>query len=149
MYKYGMILLLLGMAAHNAGAQVFTDPAAAFETAQARDKPVLLVFQGSDWCIPCINLEHKVLSQPVFLEFVEDKLVLLKADFPQNKKVEAALEKQYEALAEAYDREGRFPKMILLGRHKEAMHIFRTDYTLPAELVHDLEPELKKYHAKM
>lgn len=149
MYRYGIILLLLLWTAPIVKAQVFTDPATAFEAAQARDKPLLLVFQGSDWCIPCINLEHKVLSQPAFLDFAKDNFILLKADFPQNKKIEASLEKQYEALAETYDKEGSFPKIILLGRNKKAIRTFRTDYIQPSELMHDLEQELKKYHAEM
>ncbi len=149
MYRYGIILLLLLWTTPIVKAQVFTDPAAAFEMALTREKPVLLVFQGSDWCIPCIHLEHKVLSQPAFLDFAKDNFILLKADFPQNKKLEASLEQQYEALAEAYDKEGSFPKMILLDRNKKPIHTFRTDYTQPSELVHDLEQELKKYHAEM
>lgn len=148
MYRYGIVLLLLLMTS-GLKAQVFTNPPEAFEAMQTQDRPLLLVFQGSDWCIPCINLEHKVLSQPDFLSFVKDNLVMLKADFPQQKRLQASLEKQYEALAEQYDPEGSFPKMLLLDRNKKVLHIFSTHYTTPAQLMPDLEQALKKYHAEM
>jgi thioredoxin-related protein len=148
MYRYGIVLLLLLMTS-NINAQVYTDPPAAFEVMQAQHKPMLLVFQGSDWCIPCINLEHRVLSQPDFLSFVKENLIVLKADFPQQKQLQASLVKQYEALAEQFDPEGAFPKMLLLDRNKKVLRVFPTTYAAPSQLVTDLEKELKKYHAEM
>jgi thiamine biosynthesis lipoprotein len=148
MYRYGIVLLFL-LTTSSLRAQVFTHPDEAFAAMQAQDRPLLLVFQGSDWCIPCINLEHKVLSQPGFLSFVQSNLVVLKADFPQQKQLPASLVKQYEALAEQYDPEGSFPKIVLLNRHKKVLHVFPAHYTTPSQLVADLEKELKKDHAEM
>ena len=36
-----------------------TDFTKAKEKATAEDKPIILVFQGSDWCAPCKNLTVK------------------------------------------------------------------------------------------
>jgi len=59
---------------------------------QARDEALLknqnivLVFQGSDWCAPCIKLERELWSSTEFKHFAKDNFVLLKADFPKKKK---------------------------------------------------------------
>lgn len=115
----GIFLLLLLLVTYTTRAQVFTDPEKAFTTAAAAGKPVLLVFQGSDWCIPCIQLEKKVLSTESFLRFTEDSLVVLKADFPQRKKIDPAYIRQYEKLAETFNPEGAFPKVLLLDAQQK------------------------------
>ena len=77
-------------------------------------RPVLLVFSGSDWCIPCIRLEKEVLSDTVFLAFAKQHLQVVNADFPQRKKGSAEQERRNEALAARYNPEGAFPKLLLL-----------------------------------
>ena len=46
-----------------------------FEKSQLKalkeNKKVLLVFSGSDWCIPCIRLEDKVWNSTVFKTYAE------------------------------------------------------------------------------
>lgn len=49
--------------------------------ASRSDRPLFLLFTGSDWCAPCMRLEKEVLSQKPFLSFAEDNLVLVKMDF--------------------------------------------------------------------
>lgn len=77
-------------------------------------RPTLLVFSGSDWCIPCIQLEKTILSDSSFLHYAEAHLELVRADFPQRKKLSKEQQKQNEALAAQYNPEGAFPKMLLL-----------------------------------
>jgi len=131
------------------GAQTTTDPQEAFRQAALTGKPVLLVFQGSDWCIPCIRLEQQVLSTEQFNAFARDRFLILKADFPQKKKIPATLVQQYEALAEIFNPEGRFPKLLLLGKDKQALHTFQQDYSAPGALIDELEKTLKEAHAAM
>lgn len=45
------------------------------------NKPVFLLFTGSDWCAPCMQLEREVLSQKAFKSFAKESLVLAKIDF--------------------------------------------------------------------
>ncbi|MCB0574042.1 MAG: thioredoxin family protein [Saprospiraceae bacterium] len=78
-------------------------------------KYVLLVFSGSDWCIPCIRLEKTLLSDSAFLQFAETRLDIVRADFPQRKKLPPEQVRSNEALAERYNPEGIFPKLLLLG----------------------------------
>src|SRR6187431_753034 len=91
-----------------------------FETAKAtamkEDKYILLNFSGSDWCAPCIKLKQEVFENETFLTLAQEKLVLLRADFPRAKKNQLAeeLKKHNEALAEKYNPEGKFPLTLLL-----------------------------------
>ena len=62
-----------------------------FEKSQQKalkeNKKVLLVFSGSDWCIPCIRLEIRCGIQPLFKTYAEKYLLLYRADFPKRKKI--------------------------------------------------------------
>lgn len=144
-----IILLFTLLTTARAGAQVFTDPAAAFASAGATHRQVLLVFQGSDWCIPCIKLEQQVLSSPRFLQFVQDSLVVLKADFPQRKKIAAGLVPQYEKLAEAFNPEGSFPKAVLLDAQQKSITPVTLTDTAPETFIAQIKALLRTYAAKM
>ncbi|MEZ4687071.1 MAG: thioredoxin family protein [Bacteroidia bacterium] len=45
------------------------------------NRPLFLLFTGSDWCAPCKRLEKEVLTQKAFRSFAKDNLVLVKMDF--------------------------------------------------------------------
>jgi thiol:disulfide interchange protein len=109
----------------------------------------LLVFQGSDWCIPCIQLEQKVLSGERFLQFVKDSLVVLKADFPQRKKIDPALVSQYEKLAEAFNPEGSFPKAILLNAQRKRIAQITIKNPAPETFIAAIKELVRVYAAKM
>lgn len=90
---------------------IWQNPAKAQTTAQ---RPTLLIFSGSDWCLPCIQFEKTILSDSSFLDFVGQHLEFIQADFPQRARQSAELKKQNEILAERYNPEGTFPKILLL-----------------------------------
>lgn len=93
-----------------------TDFAAARQLASKGHKPILLVFQGSDWCAPCIKLDREVWSTDEFKAYAAERLVLVKADFPRRAK-NALPEAQQQAnakLAETYNKTGIFPLVIIL-----------------------------------
>ncbi|MFK7970902.1 MAG: thioredoxin family protein [Bacteroidia bacterium] len=46
-------------------------------------KPILVLFTGSDWCAPCMQLEREVLSKKAFQDYAKKNLVLVKMDFPR------------------------------------------------------------------
>ena len=86
------------------------------QLAQANDLPIVLVFQGSDWCAPCIKLDRSVWSTDEFKVYAKEHFVMLKADFPRrksNKLPEAQLTKN-KALAEQYNRNGIFPFVVVM-----------------------------------
>jgi len=91
-----------------------------FDKAKARaaenDLPIVLVFQGSDWCAPCIRLDREVWATEAFRAYAETHFVMLKADFPRRKQ-NALPPAQAEAnarLAELYNKNGIFPMVVVL-----------------------------------
>lgn len=115
-------LLFLGMiSCALCHAQVMQNPDKAFDLARQTGKKVMLVFSGSDWCIPCIQFNKTILSDSSFLRFAGDNLVLLEADFPQRKKIAAPLRLQYDSLAAAFNPDGAFPHVVLLSPEKKLM----------------------------
>ncbi|MFT6370398.1 MAG: thioredoxin-related protein [Maribacter sp.] len=92
-----------------------------FETAKATAKkiqvPIILVFQGSDWCAPCIKLDREVWSTPVFQKYAADNYVMLQADFPRKKTNQLSKEQTTanKLLAEKYNQKGIFPLVVVLN----------------------------------
>lgn len=86
------------------------------QKAQEENKLILLNFSGSDWCGPCIMLKKKVFAHDDFKTIANNKLVLVRADFPRLKKNRLAKEEiqKNEELAELYNPSGKFPFTILL-----------------------------------
>lgn len=91
-----------------------------FEEAQLKAKQeqklILLNFSGSDWCAPCIKMKQEVFESADFNELANQKLILVRADFPRSKKNQLPKEQvlHNEKLAERYNSEGKFPYTLLL-----------------------------------
>jgi thioredoxin-related protein len=112
-----------------------TDFAKAKTEANSQHKYILLNFSGSDWCGPCIKLKKEVLDSPEFLKYSESKLVLVRADFPRNKKnrLSPELTKHNEALAEKYNNQGKFPFTVLIdseGKVVKSWEGYTTNMTI-------------------
>jgi thioredoxin-related protein len=124
--------------------QIEHDAEEAFRIASETQKPVLLVFAGSDWCAPCIRFDKQVLSENEFLEFAKENLVILKADFPQRKQVAAKEQKQNDLLAEAYNPKGIFPQLILLRADKTVLAPLPYSNQSSEEFISQLKDTLSK-----
>lgn len=86
--------------------------------AEKESKDIVLVFSGSDWCIPCIKLERNIWESQDFKDYSKDHFVLLRADFPK-KKADALpkeLQESNDKLAEIYNRQGMFPLVLVLDK---------------------------------
>ena len=81
--------------------------------ARAENKPILLVFSGSDWCGWCIKLDREVFSTDEFKKWAADNIVCMIADFPAVKKIEDKLKQQNEQLRDSYNVAG-YPTVLLL-----------------------------------
>jgi len=81
-------------------------------------KYILLNFSGSDWCGPCIKMKKEVFESDAFQSLAGEKLVLLRADFPRQKRNQLPGEqvRHNEALAEKYNPDGKFPLTVLLDK---------------------------------
>ena len=112
-----MLLLLVIFLGFNVHAQEWqTDLKTAEKIAKNENKEILLVFQGSDWCAPCIKLDREVWSTNEFKSYAKDHYVLLKADFPKRSKNALPKEQQEknDKLAATYNQNGYFPFVLLL-----------------------------------
>ncbi len=93
------------------------------QLAVGSQRQILLVFAGSDWCRPCMQLEQEVFATPFFQALSQKHLVAYKADFPRRKKnrLPPSLQQQHEALAARYNPEGAFPYVLLLDPEGEIL----------------------------
>ena len=93
-----------------------------FEVAKARAEKegvnIVLVFSGSDWCIPCMKLEKNIWESQEFIECSKTHFVLLRADFPKKKAnvLPKEQQEQNDRMAESYNRQGLFPLVLVLDK---------------------------------
>ena len=139
------IFLLLSLSTLiSARAQVEPDPEKAFREARQSGRQILLVFSGSDWCLPCIRFEKNILTDSAFRNFAGKRFVILEADFPQRKKIPAARRSQYESLASEFNTEGAFPKIILLTPDKSPLAVLSYTGQSPADFMEEMSRSLKQ-----
>ena len=98
-----------------------TDIDTAQKIASEKNKRIILVFQGSDWCAPCIKLEKEIWDSEDFKEYAKENYVLLKADFPRKKKNKFSdiQQEKNNKLAEKYNPKGFFPRVVVLNKNAE------------------------------
>lgn len=107
-------------AAYVANAQEWqTDFEGAKAMAGKENRNIILVFQGSDWCAPCIKLDKDVWSTEEFQAYAKDHYVMLQADFPRKKQNALPQEQQEHnrKLAEKYNKNGYFPFVVVLDEN--------------------------------
>ena len=95
-----------------------------FNFATVEDSPnfKLIVFEGSDWCVNCIQLEKNILSDAVFIEYSQTKEIEIeRIDFPQRKKQDKEIEKYNAEMAEKYEFDGTFPTVILIEEERSKL----------------------------
>lgn len=115
-----VVLCLFFGTLHSQWYEDFTD---AVKTANKEDKPIVLVFSGSDWCAPCIRLKRNIWQSEDFKDYAETNYVLYNADFPRKKKNKLPLDKlnTNKALAEKYNIQGHFPLVVILDKKKSVL----------------------------
>lgn len=86
-------------------------------------KLILINFSGSDWCGPCIRLRSEILESATFVNYASNHLVLVRADFPRQKKNQLPKDqvKRNEALADKYNSDGKFPYTLLVDGHGKVL----------------------------
>jgi thioredoxin-related protein len=77
------------------------------------NKPILISFSGSDWCKPCIKLRKQILDTKDFMDFATSTFILVHADLPYHTPISKEQRQHNEALAEIYNTEGTFPKLVI------------------------------------
>lgn len=91
--------------------------------AKATHKQILINFSGSDWCGPCIRLRKEILESESFEQYAAANLLLVRADFPRQKKNQLPKEqvKLNESLAELYNKDGKFPYTVLVDENGKVL----------------------------
>lgn len=74
----------------------------AIEQAEEANAPVLIYFQGSDWCPWSKKLSNEVFSSPEFTAWMDAKLIPVIVDFPKTKSLPEHLSKQNNTLLSRY-----------------------------------------------
>ena len=95
-----------------------TNLTTAEQKASEENRNILLVFSGSDWCVPCMKLEKNIWESKEFINDSSQHFVLRRADFPKRKTNALTKEQQKlnDKLAEKYNKEGLFPLVVLLDK---------------------------------
>ena len=95
----------------------------AVDVANKEDKPIVLVFSGSDWCAPCIRLKRNILESEEFKSYASSHYVLYNADFPRKKKNKLPEDKTTvnRTLAEKYNPKGYFPLVVVLDKNQSVL----------------------------
>lgn len=88
-----------------------------------KNRHIVLVFQGSDWCAPCIKLDREIWSTSEFITYAEANFILLKADFPRKKKnsLNDAQQEKNNKLMERYNKNGYFPFVVVLSKNGDVL----------------------------
>lgn len=122
------------------------DFVAAQVKAQQEKKDIMLIFSGSDWCLPCIKLKKEILTATTFENFAHDKLIIVNADFPKKKKNKAKqsllVQGQNVNLAKKYNPEGYYPRVLILDTHGKVKADIGYEPVAPEQYVKLIESKL-------
>ena len=114
---FGTLLTLLVVQSLSA-AEWLTDLPTALNKAKAENKVVLIDFTGSDWCVWCKRLKAEVFDKAEFKNYAEANLVLVEADFPNNKPISREQAEANDRLAKRYGIQG-YPTVILVDANEK------------------------------
>jgi len=139
-YFLSTTLLVFTLASINAQ-EWLTSFEQAMTIADKKDQPIILVFQGSDWCAPCIKLDREVWSTEEFQQYAKDHFVMLQADFPRKKinQLPKELEQHNKELAEKYNQEGFFPLVVVMDKHGKVLGKAGYEKMTPKQYIELLE----------
>ncbi len=118
-----LVFIVLMLATVASAQQWETDFEAAKKKAAEENRNILLVFSGSDWCIPCMKLEKNIWKSKAFIDDSDQHFVLLRADFPKHKSNALSKEQQErnDRLAEIYNKKGLFPLVVVLDKNGKVL----------------------------
>jgi protein disulfide-isomerase len=93
----------------------YDDYNAAMTAARQTNRPVFVLFTGSDWCGWCIKLREDVLSQPAFQKLASEELILMFVDSPRDFDLPPHIRQAHEMLAQTLGAGGGVPHAILVS----------------------------------
>ncbi|PCH54424.1 MAG: thiol-disulfide isomerase [Flavobacteriaceae bacterium] len=114
------ILFCLIFSLNQLSAQVWqTNLNEAQKIASKNNERIIMVFQGSDWCAPCIKLDREIWSSKEFVDYSKNNFVMMKVNFPRKKNNRLTKEQQNynNKLMENYNTKGYFPYVVVLDKN--------------------------------
>ena len=138
-YPLSILFFLLLFLVSTVHAQENVDETVMFRQAVEQDRPILLIFSGSDWCAPCIRFDREVLSDTTVRKFVEEHLLVIRADFPQRKSLPDDLVERNERLAERYNADGEFPRVLLLNPDQSVLALLSHSGASPSSFLDEVQ----------
>lgn len=117
----------------------------ALSNAKRLDKPIVLIFSGSDWCGPCISLDKRIWQSKEFQNYAREHYVLYKADFPRKKNnaLEESKVRENKALAEKFNPKGYFPLVVILNKNQNVLGTTGFKKGTPANYIAHLNSLIK------
>ncbi|MAZ50289.1 MAG: thiol-disulfide isomerase [Flavobacteriaceae bacterium] len=134
-----IFILLLGSLSYSQDWQTSYDRS--LIKAKNENKKIILVFQGSDWCGPCIKLSQEIWSSDYFINYSNKKFVMLQADFPRKKKnfLSDEQQKSNNLLAEKYNPNGYFPFVVIIDKNENLLGEMGYKKTTPENFIKIIE----------
>ena len=83
--------------------------------ARQTNRPVFVLFTGSDWCGWCIKLRNDVLTRPDFKKLAAEELILMFVDSPDGFALPPRVKQAHEMLAQTLGAGGGVPHAILVS----------------------------------
>lgn len=141
--KIAFLLLFLATVGYSQNWK--TDFSQTTAEAIAQNKPIILVFSGSDWCAPCMKLDKTIWQSEAFKKYALTNYILQRADFPKKKQnqLPEELKKQNQSLAEKYNQEGIFPLVVVLDGKGKVLGKESYKNVTPEEYIDTLNSFLK------
>jgi len=141
MKKIFLILILFASFTTVTAQSWLTDLNEAKKQAKDEHKKIVLVFQGSDWCTPCIKLDREIWQSDTFKQYAKEHFILVKADFPRRKKNRLSKEQQAKnnQLAERYNHNGIFPLVVVLNADGKVLNQLSYEAISPKNYIKKLE----------
>ena len=142
-------LLIIALVLINIGTTLAQDWQTDFtkskEMAIKENRPIVLVFQGSDWCAPCIKLDREIWSTEAFINYSKDNYVMLRADFPRSRKntLSDPQAKANAELAEIYNKNGLFPFVVVLDKNGKVLGETGYKKSTPEAYIEELNSFIK------
>lgn len=146
MKKYIFVSIALFISITSALAQEWEiDFSKAKQVALDENKVIVLVFQGSDWCAPCIRLDREIWSTESFQEYAKANYVMLQADFPRRKQnaLPEAIAEANAKLADEYNKNGVFPFVVVMNHKGEVLGETSYKKTTPEAYIKELNSFIK------
>ena len=132
MHKIHFLIVVLFISLTTVAQNWQNDLNVAMKQASEGNKPIILVFQGSDWCAPCMKLDREIWKSEDFINYAENNL--LSED----------QQKKNNALAEKYNPNGYFPLVVLLDMNGKVLGTTGYEKKSPKEYINHLESFMTK-----